>query len=401
MPATHYDVVIVGAGMVGTSLALALKETPLKVALIESQDIINDQQPSYDDRGIALSYGSQRIFESLGLGSELAAIATPIESIHISDRGHFGITRLSAIEEHVPALGQVILAKKLGHLLNQQLQLQPDLTVLSPIKVTAIEQFEQHVTITLSTGDAIETKLLVGADGQQSTIRQRLNLSVWQRSYEQTAITANVTPQQPHHNQAYERFTDSGPLALLPMSENRCSLIWTVKTSEHQDLLNLTDGDFLTALQQRFGTRLGAFKRVGKRSSHPLNLMQTKQPVQQRVLLIGNAAHSLHPIAGQGFNLGLRDVAVLAQILTDNADDVGAANVLHAYQAWQEKDQKTVIKSTDILVRLFSNANPVLGHGRAAALALLDCFPPLKSMLAKHSMGLSGKQSRLSRAHRL
>lgn len=397
MTSNEFDVVIVGAGMVGASLSIALQNTDLKVALIESQDFSMDQQPSYDDRGIALSYGSQRIFESLGLWSELATLATEIQQIHISDRGHFGVTRLSASHEKVPALGQVLLAKSLGHILNKHLQTCANLTIFSPLQVTQISQSEEAVTVSLSNAESLRCKLLVGADGQHSTVRQLLRLDTWQQDYQQTAITANVTPENPHQNRAYERFTDSGPLALLPMSENRCSLIWTVKTGEEQALLALSDNDFLAALQQRFGYRLGHFQRVGKRHHYPLGLMQTEQPIQQRVLLIGNAAHSLHPIAGQGFNLGLSDVAVLTEVLTAHATECGHASTLQHYQIWQEANQHKVIKSTDFLVTLFSNANPLLGHGRSAALALLDCMPPLKSLLARHSMGIAGKQSRFSR----
>lgn len=397
MTTQEFDVVIVGAGMVGASLAIALQNTALKVAVIESQDFSTDQQPSYDDRGIALSYGSQRIFESLGLWSELAPLATPIQHIHISDRGYFGVTRLSASEENVPALGQVLLAKKLGQTLNQRLQACANLTIFSPLQVTQILQSEDAVEVGLSNSLSLRAKLLVGADGQHSTVRQLLKLNTWQQDYEQTAITANVTPEKPHQHRAYERFTDSGPLALLPMSDNRCSLIWTVKTGDEQLLLALSDADFLATLQQRFGYRLGHFLRVGKRHHYSLGLMQTDSPIQQRVVLIGNAAHSLHPIAGQGFNLGLSDVAVLTEVLSDHAAECGHASTLQQYKIWQEANQHKVIQATDVLVTLFSNANPLLGHGRSTALALLDCLPPLKSLLARHSMGLAGKQSRLSR----
>lgn len=397
MTTQEFDVVIVGAGMVGASLAIALQNTALKVAVIESQDFSTDQQPSYDDRGIALSYGSQRIFESLGLWSELAPLATPIQHIHISDRGYFGVTRLSASEENVPALGQVLLAKKLGQTLNQRLQACANLTIFSPLQVTQILQSEDAVEVGLSNSLSLRAKLLVGADGQHSTVRQLLKLNTWQQDYQQTAITANVTPEKPHQHRAYERFTDSGPLALLPMSDNRCSLIWTVKTGDEQLLLALSDVDFLAALQQRFGYRLGHFLRVGKRHHYSLGLMQTDSPIQQRVVLIGNAAHSLHPIAGQGFNLGLSDVAVLTEVLSAHAAECGHASTLQQYKIWQEANQHKVIQATDVLVTLFSNANPLLGHGRSTALALLDCLPPLKSLLARHSMGLAGKQSRLSR----
>lgn len=399
--AADYDVLIVGAGMVGISLALALKDTPLKIGLIESQAVESDSQPSFDDRGIALSYGSQRIFETLKLWPALAKQATPILDIHISDRGHFGATRLSAQKAAVPALGQVLTAKQLGQQLNNALQQATAIQLLSPVTVTALKTAVDQVTVSLSDGQTLSCKLLVAADGQHSTIRQLLNLDSWQRDYQQTAVTANVTTEKPHLNRAFERFTDTGPLALLPMSDNRSSLVWTVKRGDEDDLLSLSDADFLQALQQRFGFRLGHFTRVGKRSSYPLGLMQTDATIQPRCVLIGNAAHSLHPIAGQGFNLGLRDVAVLAEVISQHQSDCGSAQSLQAYQNWQLPAQDQVVKATDRLVRLFSNANPLLGHGRSAALAFLDILPPVKQYLCQTSMGLSQKQTRLARGRSL
>lgn len=398
MPTTaDFDVLIVGAGMVGTSLALALKNTTLKIGVIEAQPIKTDSQPSFDDRGIALSYGSQRIFETLGLWPALQQQATPISAIHISDRGHFGVTRLSAKAASVPALGQVLTAKQLGQQLNQSLQQAADVQLLSPLKVTALTTTQDKVNVTLSDQQLLTTKLLVAADGQHSTVRNLLALGSWQQDYQQTAVTANVSTERPHQNRAFERFTDTGPLALLPMSDNRCSLVWTVRNGDEKALLALSDADFLQALQLRFGFRLGHFTRVGKRSSYPLGLMQTDSAIQPRVVLIGNAAHSLHPIAGQGFNLGLRDAAVLAEIIAEHQADCGQPQALQAYQDWQLPAQDTIVKATDRLVRLFSNANPLLGHGRSAALAFLDILPPVKQQLCQASMGLSQKQTRLAR----
>ncbi|HET8808387.1 MAG TPA: FAD-dependent monooxygenase, partial [Methylophaga sp.] len=191
--------------------------------------------------------------------------------------------------------------------------------------------------------------------------------------------------------------TDTGPLALLPMSDNRSSLVWTVNSGDEQRLLALSDEKFLQALQQRFGFRLGHFTKVGKRSSYPLGLMQTDAAIQPRLLLIGNAAHSLHPIAGQGFNLGLRDAAVLAEVIRQHSDDCGQPRSLEAYQNWQLPAQDNIVKATDRLVKIFSNANPVLGHGRSAALAMLDILTPVKQRLSLTSMGLSQKQTRLAR----
>lgn len=394
---TDFDLVIVGAGMVGASLALALKNSTLRIAIVEAQNLLAHHQPGFDDRGIALSYGSQRIFETMQLWPQLAHHATAIKGIHISDRGHFGVTRLDANTEKVPALGQVMTAKHLGMELNQALWTPPTLTILAPLQVQTLKQSNHAVTVQLSDSQQLSTKLLVGADGQLSTIRQLLGLTIWQRQYQQTAITANVITERAHQNWAYERFTENGPLALLPMSEDRCSLVWTVKSGEEQALLQSDEQQFAEQLQQAFGYRLGHFEKIGQRSSYPLGLMQTHHPVQQRVVLIGNAAHNLHPIAGQGFNLGLRDAAVLAELIALHPEDCGHARVLRDYADWQQQDQDKVVKATNFLVKTFSNNNFLLGHGRSLSLSLLNGLPAIKSQLAKTSMGLSGKQSKLSR----
>jgi 2-octaprenyl-6-methoxyphenol hydroxylase len=397
MSKTDFDLIIVGGGMVGASLASALKNTCLNIALVEAFVTDSDQQPSYDDRGIALSYGSQRIFESMGLWPQLKAHSTAISDIHVSDRGHFGVTRLSAEDEQVPALGQVITARSMGQVLTQAISHQDNLTVICPAHVHKLEQLDDHAAIQLDTGQRLSAQLIVAADGAQSTIRQLLSLAAREYDYQQTAITANISCERPHNGRAFERFTDSGPIAFLPMSDNRCSLVWTVKRGDETEILALSDQEFLTRLQDRFGYRLGKLLRVGQRNSYPLKLMQADQAIQHRVVLIGNAAHSLHPIAGQGFNLGLRDVAALADVLAGAETDCGSSRLLHDYAQWRLNDQDTVIKSTSTLVSLFSNNNLIMGHLRGAGLALMDIFPPAKHWLAKNSMGLNRKQPRLGR----
>ena len=390
MAKTDYDLIIVGGGMVGASLAYALKTSPLKIALIEAFNVKTNQQPSYDDRGIALSYGSQRIFETMGLWSQLAPHSTAITDIHISDRGHFGATRLSAQTENIPALGQVILARAMGQVLNQAMTEHETLDMICPSRVTALEQHTDAVDLTLDNDRKIKAKLIVAADGANSTLRSLLGLSVTEQAYQQTAITANISTERPHNGRAYERFTEQGPIALLPMPDNRCSLIWTIKTGDETSINALDDSAFLKQLQSEFGYRLG-------------KLTQTDQPIQDRIVFVGNAAHNLHPIAGQGFNLGLRDVVALAEVLVDSngvideAKDCGDAKLLHDYQQWQQGDQDIVIKATDRLVRLFSNNNPLLGHSRSAGLVALDLIPPAKHWLAQKSMGLGKRQPRLAR----
>lgn len=397
MDQTDFDLMIVGGGMVGASLACALKSSDLKMAIIEAFPNNSDQQPSYDDRAIALSYGSQRIFESMGLWPQFAADSTPISNIHISDRGHFGTTRLSAKDENVPALGQVITARAMGKSFKTALGQQQNLELICPAKVTDLTSQPDHITLTLSDERKISAKLVVAADGANSTIKKLLNLGSLEHSYKQTAITANITAERAHNNRAFERFTDYGPIALLPMSDNRCSLVWTVKTGDETAILNLSEQDFLTQLQDRFGCRLGKLLKVGKRNSYSLKLIQSDQAIGHRIVLIGNAAHNLHPVAGQGFNLSLRDVAAIADVLVDNSGDCGDARLLHDYQQWRQQDQDNVIKNTNTLVHLFSNDNPILGHFRGVGLTLIDASPIIKHWLARKNMGLDRKQPRLAR----
>ncbi len=383
--------------MVGASLAIALKNTPLTIAVIEAQDYQFNDQASYDDRGIAISYGSQQILSSMQLWPELNPHATAITDIHVSDKGHFGATRLSSQQEQVSALGFVILAREMGKILNKALKAQSNLTMISPASVIGLEHKSDEVILTLKNKQQVSGKLLVAADGANSKIRALMNIGALTHDYQQTAITANVSTQKPHNGCAYERFSESGPVALLPMLGHRSSLIWSVHPSDVDHLLSASDESFIAQLQDHFGYRLGKFTRVGTRSSYPLKLSHTDNSIQHRTVFIGNASHSLHPIAGQGFNLGLRDVAVLADLLVDNVSDCGSSKVLHDYQCWQQPDQDSVIKATNMLVATFSNNNPILGHTRAAGLTFLDMIPPAKHWFAQKSMGLAKKQPRLAR----
>ena len=397
MKTTEFDVVIVGGGFVGATLALALQQTSLQVALVESGALETDGQPGFDDRGIALAYGSQRILQTLQLWPDLAQYACEIIDIHISDKGHFGVTRLSAAEQGVPALGQVITAKAMGQVLNKHLLTSTSLSLFCPNSVIALETNLHQVNIALDDQSQLSAKLVVAADGQFSHIRQLLDLGTQQTRYGQTAITGNIVCERPHNHRAFERFTDTGPIALLPMTQQRMSLVWTVKDADVDSILAMDDARFLQSLQQRFGYRLGKFLQIGERQHYPLSLMRVDAPVQPRTVLIGNAAHSVHPVAGQGFNLGLRDVAVLAEMLAEQTGDCGDARLLHDYQQQRQPDQDKVINNTDRLVKIFSNHNPILGHGRASALSLLNMLPPLKRCLANTSMGLAGRQAKLSR----
>ncbi len=357
----RYDLIIVGGGMVGASLAIALAGHGLRMALIEAYEPGADTQPSYDDRAIALAYGTRRIFEAMDVWPSLRGVAEPILDIHVSDRGHFGATRLHAADEGVPALGHVVTARELGRVLLQRMHADSALDVIAPARVVSFADDGDAVRVEIERGGVMTTLLcglLVAADGGNSSIREQLDVPVQHWQYGQSAVVANITPSHPHRNVAYERFTEFGPLALLPMSEQRCALVWTVGDNDVEATLALDDDAFLAAFQTRFGHRLGRFTRVGKRSAYPLSLLRARESVRGRVAIIGNAAHTLHPIAGQGFNLGIRDVAALAEVITQAhamGEDIGGADNLAAYENWRLAEQRNVALATDGLARLFAN----------------------------------------------
>ncbi|MDJ0739879.1 MAG: 2-octaprenyl-6-methoxyphenyl hydroxylase [Gammaproteobacteria bacterium] len=401
--ATDYDLVIVGGGMVGASLAIALAGRGLRLAMIEAHPPGADSQPSYDDRGIALAYGTQRIFEALQLWPAIAAVAEPIAEIHVSDRGHFGVTRLRAVDEGVPALGQVVTARELGHVLIERVLADDAIDVLAPARVVDFADDGDRVRVEIERNgvvDEIGCFLLAAADGGNSAIREQLDVPVTRWEYGQSAVVTNVTPTQPHANVAYERFTDTGPVALLPMTERRCAVVWTVRDDDVDDVLALDDDAFLAAFQRRFGHRLGRFRRVGRRSAYPLSLLRARESVRGRIAIIGNAAHTLHPIAGQGFNLGIRDVAALAEVVWDAfaaGDDIGAGDVLDRYERWRRTEQRNVALATDGLARLFSNPLAPLRVARNLGLLAMECLPAAKHPLARGAMGMLGRQPKLAR----
>lgn len=405
----NFDLIIIGGGLAGASLACALKNIAenhaLKIAVVEAHQLNTKEQPSYDDRTVALSHGSRCIFESIGLWQALEQHAQAIDTIHISDRGHFGVTRLTKEQEGVDALGYVLENKRIGEALYAAIidASASNVTLFCPAEITTLQQDEARVSVNISLHGETKVlcgKLLVAADGNNSQVLKLLNIGSNRKNYQQTALITNVTPGKKHNNVAYERFTETGPLAFLPMQENRCSVVWTLKPEQAEELSALDDDAFLAQLQQRFGFRLGQFKKVGKRQTYPLFLQAATQMVQGRVVVIGNAAHSLHPVAGQGFNLALRDIAILSELIVERlraAGDVGEQAMLQEYVRLREQDIKKVYRFTDTLVKTFSNDIAALAHLRSIGLLVVDVLPGIKHQLATQSMGMSGRLSRLNR----
>lgn len=385
------DLAIIGGGLVGASLALALQPEARKrgwrIALIEPFAPGEAYQPSYDARSTALSYGSRLIYESLGVWSAIAERATAIEQIHVSDRGRFAAARLSADEEGVPALGYVVENAWLGQCLWQAL----DAEVIQwrcPAQVERMEALPDGYRLTLDDETLIDCSLAVLADGGRSSLREQLGITVNQRPYGQTALIANITPALAHDGEAFERFTDSGPLALLPLSDNRCALVWTHPSRDIERLLHLDERAFLAELQAAFGYRLGALRQVGARVPYPLVLVEAAEQVRANLVVLGNAAHSLHPIAGQGFNLSLRDVRALADTLLASAAPLGDLATLQRYAAAQAGDQAVTVGFSDQVTRLFSTDQPLLAAGRNLGLLGLELLPPAKRWFARQAMGM-------------
>lgn len=415
----QYDLIIIGGGMAGASLACALgmyqqsdskTGSALRIAVIEAFELNTEAQPCYDDRSIALSYGSRCIFDNLGLWDSLHSFAEPIKTIHISDRGHFGITRLTAEQESVEALGYVVENRALGQSLYAVMETLENVDLFCPAGLTAVQQETSQVSVMLSTGKqkvTLTASLLVAADGNKSQVLQLLNIGSNRQDYKQSALITNITPGKAHDNIAYERFTPDGPLAFLPMTENRCSVVWTMPPEQADYLYAMDDKEFLQQLQEHFGYRLGRIRITGKRVVYPLFLQSASQMTQQRVAILGNAAHSVHPVAGQGFNLALRDIALLSELIVsawNKRQDIGNDALLHQYAEKREQDIQRVYRFTDTLVKTFSNAFAPLAHLRSLGLIVVDLIPDLKHTMARQSMGLSKlnvQQTRLNRGQQL
>ncbi len=389
--------------MVGATLGVALAPLNLRVALIEAIPHNAASQPSFDERTTALSNGSRRILETIGAWSALDALATPIAKIHVSDQGRFGFARIDAGEQGLAAMGYVVANRTLGSALWSRLEASRGLKVFCPAEVSRVTANEHSVTIEIEEAGAttlIEAKLIVAADGVQSAVRTAFGIAAEVRDYNQTAVITTVLPQRFHENVAYERFTPSGPLALLPLDGGRCTLVLTLTANAAQSAMAWSDQEFLTEVQRRFGFRLGRFLKVGRRVPYPLALTQAARTSAPRCVIIGNAAQGLHPVAGMGFNLGLRDVASLAELIAENAGkeaDPGGLELLGEYDAWRAADRDGVIAFTDGLVRMFSNPLSSVRRLRNLALLAFDLLPPAKSALSRLSTGGGGRVPKLAR----
>ena len=403
---SRYDIVIAGGGMIGTTLALALLPLGLRVAVVEAVARRDPGQPSFDDRTTALSRSTQRMFEAMGLWQEILCASTPIKSIHVSDQGRFGFSHIDAEEQGVEALGYVVINRVLGNVLQSAMDNSDRVDLFCPARIVDVELTSGQATATLEAGDgkqqALSSDLLVAADGANSTVRGMLGISAQKTQYRQRAIIGNMLVEKNMEHRAFERFTAQGPLAVLPMSADRAGFIWGVSEEDAERVLAMGDDAFLSELQEEFGYRLGAFSNVGKRASYPLTLSKAVRLTATRSVLVGTAAHGLHPVSAQGFNLGMRDIAALCDCIADsrgesNGVDTGDEQVLQRYADWRRSDQKKLVRFTDGLVRLFGSSSRSLRTLRNVGMLGFDLIPGVRSLFAKHTMGLAGTLPRLSR----
>ncbi|WP_102797451.1 2-octaprenyl-6-methoxyphenyl hydroxylase [Bowmanella denitrificans] len=390
---SELDIIIVGGGVVGCLLARALKHTDLKIGIVEARAYQPQQgHPGFDSRTLALARHSAHYLWQLGFKPQLSQFSTPIQSIKITDQGHLGQCYLDSQSQGIEALGYVISQQQLGTMLYSALQSQ-DLQWHCPDTIHALGLAQDKVTLTLASGQVLSSSLLVVADGGDSPTARLLGVNSNIEDYAQVALVANVECELLHKQRAFERFTGHGPLALLPIGERQAGLVWSLAKTMQDDFAGLTDEALLSKLQQAFGYDLGRFTRISRRTLYPLRLVTSETNLLHRCLILGNAAHTLHPIAGQGFNLGLRDVEQLAALLASHTgQDPGMFSLLNQYHQARQGDQRKVIGLTDSLVRLFSNQYAPLVVGRNMGLGLLQGCQSVKNLLAWQAMGYAEKQ---------
>lgn len=386
------SVIIVGGGIAGATLALALSQLTkgqLEIHLIEAKRPADHKDSGFDSRSLALAQGTCQMLEQLGVWHTVNHKAEAITTIQTSEQGHSGLVTLSAKDFKIPAFGQVIELFSIGKGLFSLLQQQSNVQIHCPAKVLSVERTQDDVTLTLDNDQRLTTKLVVAADGAHSLLAEQVHVPAHHVDYRQIATIANIQCSDPKTGWAFERFTTQGPLALLPMTNQRQSLVWCHNVDEQPQVARWSDDEFIHHLQQVFGWRLGQIEKVGERHYYPLALQYRSQHISHRLAFVGNASQTLHPIAGQGFNLGLRDVMALANRVNQafqTKQDIGCYNVLEQYQQARVRDQQKMVTLTDGLVRFFSSDDLLLTGIRNLALFSVDNSRFLQSQLIKQTI---------------
>ncbi len=402
--AASYDVVIVGGGLVGASLACALAPLGIRVALLEAVPFRAESQPSYDDRTLALSASSCRILSGLGLWDSLRENATAIREIQVREYQRPGRVIMDPEELGLDRFGHVVEARVFGAAIVERLHSLEHLEFICPAKVTGVHTDENQAYVEYEGSDGqreIRARLLVGADGAHSFIREALGIVSEKYDYDQTAVICNITPEKHHRGRAFECFTRTGPFAVMPHVKGRCGLIWCVPSATVPEMMDMPEERFLQQAQHRFGDHLGRFLKMGRRSSYPLRLVRAMDDVRPRAVILGNAAHAIHPVGAQGFNLGLRDVAALAELLAEAfrkgpGADPGHSALLNEYSHWRRRDHEGTIAYSDGLARIYSNPAPLARAVRTAGLLAHAFIPPVRRQMAIRAMGYRGRITRLA-----
>ena len=403
------DILITGGGLNGCTLALALASAGLRITLIDAQPLTAQQANSFDGRSYAIALGSQRLLATLGLWRDIAANAQPILQISASDgRAGTGPSPLFLQFDHAEIeegpMGYMVEDRHLRQTLLSAIAATPAITHLTGTTVTAQTTTASSASVTLSTSQTLTARLLVGSDGRSSGTASRAGIHRTGWSYDQTALVCAIAHALPHNGTAHQFFMPSGPLAILPLTGNRSSIVWTETTAQAAAIQALPDTDYLAILRPRFGSFLGEISLAGNRYTYPLDLTLANSFIAPRLALIGDAAHGFHPIAGQGLNHGLRDVAALAEIITDakrRGEDFGAAACLSRYQQWRRFDTTTLALATDTFNRLFSNDNPLLRAARDLGLGAVNALPGLRRRFIREAAGLTGDLPRLMKGQPL
>jgi 2-octaprenyl-6-methoxyphenol hydroxylase len=398
------DVLIAGGGLVGGTLACGIAMGGQSVIVVDAQDPVDGLSPTFDGRAAAIALSSQRVLEGLGLWTAMETMSTAIKEIRVSDGNSLFFLHYDRQDVGAEAFGYMVENRVTRMALARRFTELDNLTLLAPARIDVFERGPGDVRASLSDGRKIKAKLIIGAEGRKSPTREQAGIALTNWRYKQAAIVCTVAHERSHDNVAHERFLAAGPFAILPLQDNRSSIVWTEREGLTPGLMKLDDDDFLTELEGRFGDFLGKLEVVGPRWAYPLSLQYAERAVDHRLVLAGDASHAMHPIAGQGLNMGLRDVAVLVEVLTDARRlglDPGAGTVLKTYERWRRFDNTVMLAMTDILNRLFSNDVIPVRLARDLGLAVVNRIPPLKKVFMEHAMGLAGDLPRLMRGEEL
>lgn len=398
------DLLISGAGVVGMTLAYALAEQGIKVAIVDSLDLGNSLNDEFDGRSYAISYAPYVMLKTVGLWDKIGAEAQPINEIHVTDGASPTFLHFDQQELGDGPLGQMVEVRHIRAGLFGAIKDHKNITLLTPDKISKTEKHPGHVFVEFKSGKQMEVSLLIGAEGRGSSLRQQNDIKIRVWDYNQTGIVTTVEHEYDHQGIAHEKFFPAGPFAILPLQNKRSSIVWCEPPERAKTIMGLPERSFNAELSKKFGSFLGEVNSLGQRWSYPLTMQLADDYTAERFCLIGDAAHGIHPIAGQGFNLGLRDIAALSEVLVDAhrlGGDIGSELVLERYVHWRRADNNILALGMDGLTRLFSNDNPVITFARRAGIAAVEEIPSVKRFFMQHARGTVGKLPRLLRSSSL